>query len=64
VDWLLSKYSNAAVENAGLHSLPNVIAGKTSWKSKQFHQDMVKTARILPNGHFRPFFIARIKKKG
>lgn len=63
-DWLLSKYSNAAVENAGMHSLPNVIAGKTSWKSKQFHQDMVKTARILPNGHFRPFFIARIKKKG
>lgn len=64
VNWLLSKYSNATVVNVSLHSLPNVIAGKTSWKSKQFHQDVAKTARILPNGRFRPFFIAKITKKG
>lgn len=64
VDWLVGKFDTVEVVAMHALSLRNAISGKTFWKTKQFHPDLAKTVRVLPNGVFRPFFIAKISKKG
>jgi len=64
VDWLLNTFDIAEVVEIELDLLQSVMPGKTSWKSKSFSPVLAKTVRVLPNGIFRPFFIAKITKKG
>lgn len=61
VNWFLEKNKNAKLMDFDL-PISNYINGFTFYKSKTFHKDLLKTKRVLPDGLFTAFFIAKIIK--
>ncbi len=62
LDWFLEKLqSEAKIEKITLE-LRNTMQGKTFWKGKKLNPQISNSIRILPNGLFTGFFVAKIKK--
>lgn len=63
IDWALRTMPDE-VEALSLElPVSNYMAGLTCWKDKTYHNDVKKTARILPDEEMESFFMALIKKK-
>lgn len=62
IDWILKKeQGNIELEQVTVPGLP-MEQGLTGWKEKQFHPNMVRTARIWPDMLMEGFFVANIRK--
>lgn len=62
VDWVLQKSEGAvAVEQIQLTGVP-FSAGITEWEGVQFDPQVVKTARVLPDGVFEGFYVALLRR--
>jgi tRNA (cytosine49-C5)-methyltransferase len=62
IDWLLKKEGGAIkIETISIPQLA-LSPGLTRWQNKNFHPDVVHTARIYPSLAMEGFFIAKIKK--
>lgn len=62
VNKLLKKFGDLAKLEPLTHLPSNHQPGLLSWGAKSFHNDLSKTARILPNSQFESFYIAKIRK--
>jgi len=64
VNFLLEKYSNAAIVPIE-YNLDGVIkSGKTRWREEEYKSQLQQTLRFLPKEGFSGFFMAKIKKLG
>ncbi len=65
VNWLLER-EDAEVTTIDSRMLEQIpwCGGILQWKTHTFHPDLAKTIRVIPDGIFRPFYIAKITKKG
>ncbi len=61
IDFLIKRYSNAKLINIEA-PFENKMEGITQWEEEEFSEDVKKTIRILPNGAYSGFFMAKIKK--
>ncbi len=61
VDFLLQKYPEAALMEVAV-PFANYQEGLKEWEGKQFSQEVEKCVRILPQGAYSGFFLAKIKK--
>lgn len=62
VDWLIEKENGAVVmADINIPKVP-VSPGLTSWRGKNFHQDLAKTIRINPSDLYEGFFVAKLRK--
>ncbi|MCS7317399.1 MAG: RsmB/NOP family class I SAM-dependent RNA methyltransferase [Candidatus Dojkabacteria bacterium] len=61
IDWFLEKNPSAKLLDFDLN-IDNYIDGFVSYKGKKFKQLLTKTKRIIPNGVYTGFFIAKITK--
>lgn len=61
LDWLLSKIPELELEEIKLPMI-NTKRGITKWDGKELNPKIKKSLRILPDGLFTGFFIAKIKK--
>lgn len=63
IDGLLQRFGDRLrVENIDF-DLPNLLPGITQWGKKQFHPDVSKALRVLPNELMTGFFICNLRKK-
>jgi len=61
VDFLLKKYDNAKLIEIE-HNLKNAKSALLEFEGKKFDDELKKALRIIPNGAFSGFFLAKIKK--
>ncbi len=62
VDWVLQKSEGAVViEPIQLAGVP-FSAGITEWEGSQFDLQVAHTARVLPDGIFEGFFVAKLRR--
>ena len=61
VNFLLSKYPNAKILPIE-HSFSNFIPALTSFGDEEYSKEVEKSIRVLPDGAFSGFFMAKIKK--
>jgi 16S rRNA (cytosine1407-C5)-methyltransferase len=62
IDWLLRRTPDAQLTDTATDH-PLLSPGITSWQGREFHQDLSKTRRILPNSAGQElFFVAKLTK--
>ena len=61
VDFLLQKYPEATLIEVEV-PFENYQKGLREWEEKEFSQEVAKCVRILPQGAYSGFFMAKIKK--
>lgn len=62
VDWVLRKTDGTVVvEPISLQGVP-LTPGITEWQGEQFDPQVTHTARVLPDGVFEGFFVAKLKR--
>ena len=60
LDWILSRNTSLKVEKINLN-LKNIMPGIISWKGKPLNKQISNSIRVLPDGYFKGFFLAKIK---
>ena len=61
LDWLLKRYSDIKIVKSDL-KLDNLVPALTEWKEKKLNPQIKNAVRVLPDGKFKGFFIAKIVK--
>lgn len=62
IDWILQKEASQVTLEEITLTIPGMIPGLTSWKTKQFNKKITKTKRVLPSDTMEGFFIAALRK--
>ncbi|NQU66329.1 MAG: RsmB/NOP family class I SAM-dependent RNA methyltransferase [Candidatus Marinimicrobia bacterium] len=62
IDRILHKFGNKLTVSDITIPIRNWHPAKLRWKKKEFHPDLKKAIRILPDGVFEGFFICKIRK--
>jgi len=61
LDWILNKRDDIKIEKFSLN-LKNTIPGLIEWRDKKLNDQIKNAVRIIPDGNFKGFFVAKIIK--
>jgi NOL1/NOP2/sun family putative RNA methylase len=61
LNWILKRYPELKIEKIEI-PIENIENGKVEWKGKELNSQIQNSVRILPDGNFNGFFIAKIMK--